>query len=136
MNTYSSAAAQQRASSLRERTDAIGARARQVGTGVRDVPALTGLASNVYLQPVRILAKIYVVLVGVLVDATKQQWMLQYELVSWANLIDPRFATGHKLFEASSEAPNATAKGERLILRIVELGRVVVRASVRRRNRS
>ena len=130
VNTYSSAAAQQ-ACIVAAKGHAPMRLAHvpgEVGTGVRDAHQRSqDPASNVYLQPVRILAKIYVVLVGVLVDATKQQWMLQYELVSSSNLeVDPRFATGHKLFRSKlSEAPNATAKGERLILRVVELGRVV-----------
>ena len=82
---------------------------------------------NFYLEPIRVLAKVFVVLVAVLVDKVKQRWMFQYEVVSSSNLdVDQRFSTGHKLYRKNlSEVPNSAVNGSRLTLRIVQLGSIV-----------
>jgi len=130
LNTYSSASAQQVC------TVAVKGHAPmrlahvpgEVGTGVRDAhQRAQNPADNVYLQPVRILAKVYVVLVATLVDATNQKWKLQYEVVSSSNLdVNALFATGHKLFRSKlNYDPDTAVKGDRLVLRVMELGSVV-----------
>jgi hypothetical protein len=97
--------------------------------GVYESNGLSKRASkNVFLEPVRILAKVYVVLVAVQVDATAKRWMLQYETVSSSNLnVDPRFATGHPLFRANMNTNIGanTAKGQKIVLRVMELGTIV-----------
>jgi len=123
LNTYSTAAAQNVC------TVAVKGHAPM---RLEHVPSEIGLqshapAGNLYLQPIRILAKVFVVLVAVLVDKATQRWMLQYEVVSSSNLdVDPRFAAGSKLYRTNlSHQPNAAVAGDRLTLRVVTLGSVV-----------
>lgn len=84
-------------------------------------------AEHFYLEPIRVLAKVFVVLVAVLVDKSKQRWMFQYEVVSSSNLdVNPLFATGHKLYRKNlRELPSSAVEGDRLTLRVVKLGSVV-----------
>jgi hypothetical protein len=83
----------------------------EVGTGVLDEHQRSqDPASNVFLQPARILAKVYVVLVAVLVDDAKKQWKLQDQVVTSSNLeANPLFATGHKLFRSQLNDKPGTA---------------------------
>jgi len=126
LNTYSTAAAQNVC------TVAVKGHAPM---RLEHVPSEVGLfrrqshdpAGNLYLQPVRILAKVLVVLVAVLVDEATQRWRLQYEVVSSSNLdVDQRFATGTKLYRTNlSHEPNTAVAGDRLALRVVQLGSIV-----------
>ena len=104
----------------------------EVGTGVMDMHQRGQTApSHAFLQPVRILAKVYVVLVAVLVVDSEQRYRLQYETVSSSNLdVDPRYASSaHKLFRTTMRTPNGSRgpvlKGDRVVLRATELGSVV-----------
>ena len=104
----------------------------EVGTGVMDAHQRGQTPpSHAFLQPVRILAKVYVVLVAVLVDDAEQRYRLQYETVSSSNLdVDPRYTSGlHTLFRTTMRTPNGSRgpilKGDRIVLRATELGSVV-----------
>jgi hypothetical protein len=87
-------------------------------------------APNVFLEPARILAKVYVVLVAIQVDDVGRRWMLQYETVSSSNLdVDPLFASSVPLFRTemnnSLDDISTIKKGRKFVLRAMELGTIV-----------
>lgn len=137
LNTYSSASAQQ-ACIVAVKGPAPMRLAPVPGethTGISESLLGTRIpAANVFLEPARILAKVYVVLTAVFVDVKdgKRRFKLRYETVSSSNLdVDPVFATGHKLFRKGLRLPNRTTaasppvSGNRIVLRAFELGAVV-----------
>lgn len=134
LNTYSSASAQQ-ACIVAVKGPAPMRLAPVPGethTGVRESAFGTRIpAENVFLEPARILAKVFVVLTAVFVDVKdgKRRFKLRYEVVSSSNLdVDPVFATGHKLFRSGLRVPTdvaAPVAGMRIVLRAFELGTVV-----------
>jgi len=79
-------------------------------------------AANVYLEPVRVLSKVFVVLVAI--KKPNDRYMLRYELVSSANL-DLVSSNGKRFRANLSTDPAALALGERIVLEAHELGSVV-----------
>lgn len=81
--------------------------------------------SNHFLQPLDVMAHVYVVLVAVRVGSPKQ-WMFRYELVTSSN-----FQTNHgfKRFTSSigfGQVQQATFKNaSKVVLRVMQLGRIV-----------
>jgi len=134
LNTYSSASAQQ-ACIVAVKGPApmrLAPVPRETHTGMRESMMGTRIpAENVFLEPARILAKVYVALVAVFVDVkdTNRRFKLRYEVVSSSNLdVDRVFATGRKLFRDelhTLEDDELLAAGNRIVLRVSELGSVV-----------
>ena len=133
LNTYSSASAQQ-ACIVAVKGPAPMRLAPVPGetrTGVRESEIGTRIpAENVFLEPARIMAKVYVVLVAVFVDVKdgRRRFKLRYEVVSSSNLdVDPVFAVGRKLFRDGLLPTEMVpfVAGDRIVLRAFELGTVV-----------
>lgn len=135
LNTYSSASAQQ-ACIVAVKGPApmrLAPVPRETHTGMRESMMGTRIpAENVFLEPTRILAKVYVALVAVFVnvESNNRRVKLRYEVVSSSNLdVDPVFATGRKLFRDellyALEDDTNLAAGNRIVLRVSELGSVV-----------
>ena len=101
---------------------------------VAPLPQTRVVPDNFFLRPVDVLAKVYVVLVAILVDAGASKWKFRYELVSSSNVHTshgfPRFTDtiAENAFGQKGDKPleQATIDAKkRVVLRVHELGRVV-----------